>query len=85
MKESAIGGRVLCSILDDMRNCHKTHNYSYMEALIEELQYRANRMEDRLDRYCGEWGGIENLEKRRDGLKADIAKLKKEKPGTSDE
>lgn len=79
MNVNAIGGRMLCSILDDMRNCHKTHNYSYMEALIEELQYRANRMEDRLDRYYGEWGGIENLEDRRDTLKAEIAKLKKEK------
>ena len=79
MKESAIGGRLLCGILDDMRNCEKTRNYSYMSALIEELQYRANRMEDRVNRYCAGYGGIPGLEKERNKLKAEIAEMKKEK------
>ena len=43
-----ISGRTLCDILDDMRTCCKTGNYSYLSALIEEAQYRGNRMEDRL-------------------------------------
>ena len=49
MKAADISGRLICSILDDMRDCHKTRNYSYLPGLIEEAQYRANRMEDRLE------------------------------------
>ena len=79
MNESAIGGRMLCSILDDMRNCEKTRNYSYMGALIEELQYRANRMEDRLERFCSEYGGVSDLEEQRNKLKVEIEELKKKK------
>lgn len=37
--------RTLCSILDDLRSMHKTHNYSCLLACAEEIQYHANRME----------------------------------------
>ena len=37
--------RYICSVLDEMRECIKTHNYSYLSGLIEEAQMMANRME----------------------------------------
>lgn len=37
--------RTVCAILDEMREAHKTHNYSYLPGLIEELQTLGNRME----------------------------------------
>lgn len=42
------GDRMLCSVLEDMRTCHKSRDYSRMETLIEEAQVYANRMEDGL-------------------------------------
>ena len=45
-----ISGRTFCEIFGDMRICNKTQNYSYLLGLIEEAQYRASRMEDRLSR-----------------------------------
>lgn len=41
--------RTICSILEDMRKMHDTHNYSQLQACIEELQYAANRMEAALE------------------------------------
>lgn len=43
-----ISGRSMCSILQDMRKCLEMVNFSYLDALIEEAQSRANRMEDAL-------------------------------------
>ena len=40
--------RTICSVLEDMRNSHKSRNYSYLKGLIEEAQSYANRMEDGL-------------------------------------
>lgn len=37
--------RYICDVLDEMRNCHKTRNYSVLPGLIEEAQILANRME----------------------------------------
>ncbi len=71
----SISGRYLCDILRDMRDCNKTHNYSYLDGLIEEAQYRANRMEDRLSRVQD----VARYEKRRNELKEEIAELKKTK------
>ena len=59
--------RSLCSILEDMRTTLKINNFSYLNGLIEEIQYSANRME----------AGLEDKE----GLftmKQDYSKLKKE-------
>lgn len=41
--------RYICSVLDEMRNCYKTYNFSIMASLIEEVQTMANRMEAALD------------------------------------
>ena len=37
--------RTICSVLQEMRECAKTSNYSYLPGLIEEAQSLANRME----------------------------------------
>lgn len=40
--------RTICSVLEAMRDCTKTQNYSYLLGLIEEAQMLANRMESAL-------------------------------------
>ena len=40
--------RLLCAVLDEMRECVKTLNFSYLSGLIEESQSLANRMESHL-------------------------------------
>ena len=40
--------RYLCSVLDEMRECTKTLNFSYLLGLIEEAQSLGNRMEAHL-------------------------------------
>jgi len=40
--------RYLCSVLDEMRECTKTLNFSYLLGLIEEAQTLASRMESKL-------------------------------------
>jgi len=54
--------------LDEMRDCIKTSNFSYLSGLIEEAQSLANRMESRLYE-------IKDFER----LHEDIRKLKVEK------
>ena len=60
--------RLLCTVLDEMRECVKTSNFSYLSGLIEETQSLANRMESRLYDM-----------KDHDRLLDDIRDLKKEK------
>jgi hypothetical protein len=36
---------MVCSVLDEMRKCHETRNYSYLPGLIEEAQTMVNKME----------------------------------------
>jgi len=67
--------RYLCDILTDMRKMHETHNYSYMSGLIEELQYRANRMEKAIE----DLNDIKYQENRRTELKAEIKVLRAKK------
>lgn len=37
--------RTFCDVLKEMRAAHEQKNYSYLSALIEELQYFGNKME----------------------------------------
>jgi hypothetical protein len=37
--------RFVCEVLEEMRTCVKTMNFSYLAGLIEEVQVIANRME----------------------------------------
>ena len=40
--------RLLCDVLDEMRDCTKTLNFSYLLGLIEEAQSLGSRMEAHL-------------------------------------
>ena len=40
--------RTACDILEEMRMCCKTLNFSYLSGLIEELQSACQRMESKL-------------------------------------
>jgi hypothetical protein len=37
--------RYLCDVLDEMRKCYETRNFSYLLGLIEEAQTMGERME----------------------------------------
>jgi hypothetical protein len=63
-----MANRYLCSVLDEMRECTKTLNFSYLLGLIEEAQTLGSRMETKLFE-------IKDFER----LHEDIAKLKKQK------
>jgi len=39
----------MCEVLEEMRVCNKTRNYSYLLGLIEEVQTMGNRMEAKLE------------------------------------
>ena len=40
--------RLICAVLDEMRDCVKTLNFSYLSGLIEEVQTLGSRMESKL-------------------------------------
>ena len=67
--------RLLCTVLDEMRECVKTSNFSYLSGLIEETQSLANRMESRLydmkdhDRLLDD---IRDLKKKKNKLKEEV-------------
>ena len=63
-----MSNRYICTVLDEMRDCIKTSNFSYLSGLIEEAQSLANRMASRLYE-------IKDFER----LHEDIRKLKVEK------
>ncbi len=67
--------RLICSVLDEIRECHKTRNYSYLVGLIEEAQVLANRMEAKLYTIKN----FEYLEQSVKELKAEQKKLEQEK------
>ncbi len=74
MENNAIppkSSRYMCSILENMRKCIKTLNFSYLMALIEEAQYRAERMESAIE----DIGGFERIERQRIELKKEISEL----------
>ena len=39
---------MMCDVLEEMRGCTKTMNFSYLLGLIEEVQTLGNRMEAKL-------------------------------------
>ena len=43
-----MANRYLCTVLDEMRECVKTLNFSYLLGLIEEVQTLGSRMESNL-------------------------------------
>ena len=61
--------RMMCDVLEEMRGCTKTMNFSYLLGLIEEVQTLGNRMEAKLY-------DIKDFERLHDDIK-DLKKKKK--------
>ena len=67
--------RHICSVLEEMRECTKTLNFSYLLGLIEEAQSLAFRMESKLydikdfDRLHEE---IRDLKKKKKNLEMEV-------------
>ena len=70
--------RYLCDVLDEMRKCVKTLNFSYLLGLIEEVQTLGSRMESKLfdikdfDRLHEE---IRDLKKKKKKLEKEVGVL----------
>ncbi|MBW2559281.1 MAG: hypothetical protein JRE40_00350 [Deltaproteobacteria bacterium] len=73
--------RTLCDVLDELRKCYKTHNYSYMLGLIEEAQSMGNRMEAAI----GDLNDIESNREESAKLKKACKALRKEKRALRDD
>ena len=73
--------RLVCNVLDEMRECSKTRNFSYLDGLIEEVQTLVNRMEGKLldNKELGE------LDERIREAKADLKGLKQKIKITEEE
>jgi hypothetical protein len=67
--------RTLCSVLDAMRDCDKTKNYSYLLGMIEEAQYLANKMEAALY----DMKDVRRLNEERSKLKVEVSNLRAQK------
>ena len=69
--------RTICGVLDEMRSCNETKNYSYLLGLIEEAQSMANKMESKID-LIKDFEDLKeqckNLVERKNDLKKDIKK-----------
>ena len=67
--------RLLCAVLDEMRDCVNTLNFSYLSGLIEEAQSLASRMESKLydmkdyDRLLDD---IRDLKKKKKNLEMEV-------------
>jgi hypothetical protein len=70
--------RLLCAVLDEMRDCVKTLNFSYLSGLIEEAQSLGSRMEAHLY-------DIKDFNRLLDDIKALEKKKKKLKEETSED
>ena len=69
--------RYLCDVLEEMRQCVKTQNYSYLPGLIEEAQSMGNRMEAKLHEINDLNSlrkDIKELEEKRNKLKEEVEK-----------
>ncbi len=69
--------RTLCAVLGEMRDCFKTHNFSYLNGLIEEAQSMGNRMEGALQ----DMKDIERMQAQRSELYKEVEELRKTKKG----
>jgi len=73
--------RTLCNVLEEMRKCYETRNFSGIMGLIEEAQMMGNRMEaslyDKHDMLAVQ-KKIKELKKERDELKKELVANGKE-------
>jgi len=65
-------GRVACDVLQELRDCFKSRDFSSMRSKVEELQAMFDRMEEALAQYGNSYGGLDHVH-------LDVAELKKEK------
>lgn len=72
--------RLVCTVLDEMRKCNETRNYSYLLGLIEEVQTLVNRMESALY----DQSDLEYARKKLKELEKDIELLEKKKAFLTD-
>ena len=79
---------MMCDVLEEMRVCVKTLNFSYLLGLIEELQTLGNRMEAKLfdikdfERLHDD---IKDLKKKKKKLKEDVELMEISVGGKSDD
>ena len=78
--------RTLCDVLEAMRKCYETRNFSYLLGLIEEAQDMGNRMESSL--YAGKdlkhlVKECKKLEEKQKELREDIKRLEEKKKNLS--
>lgn len=67
--------RYFCTVIDEMRACYKTRNFSSVMGLIEELQSIGNRMEAK----CGDISDRNNYLDEVKKLKREIKDLKRKR------
>ena len=70
--------RLLCAVLDEMRDCVKTSNFSYLSGLIEEAQSLGSRMEAHLhdiNDFNRLHKDIKALEKKKKKLKQEVEEM----------
>lgn len=66
--------RVICDVLEEMRKCYSTCNFSYLLGLIEEVQSMVNKMESALY----DKGNVIKWSEIRSKLKKELKTLQKE-------
>ena len=74
--------RTMCDVIEELRKCFETRNFSSALGLAEEIQSMANRMEASLSdkRDVKRWTKERNeLSEEMDKLNEEIGKLKKQK------
>ena len=67
--------RYFCTVIDEMRACYKTRNFSIVMGLLEELQSIGNRMEAK----CGDISDRNNYLDEVKKLKREIKDLKRKR------
>lgn len=67
--------RTLCDVLEEMRKCYETRNFSGILGLVEEAQSMGNKMEAALY----DKNDIESYREERSQLRKEVDKLRKEK------
>lgn len=67
--------RFYCTVIDEMRACYKTRNFSPIMGLLEELQSIGNRMEAK----CGDISEYNSYLDKVKELKREIKELKRKR------
>jgi hypothetical protein len=71
--------RYICSVLEEMRTCIETLNFSILLSLIEEVQVMANRMEAKLYDMRDHEDLLNDIKDKKKELKILVKELKEKK------